>query len=91
MRFKASIKSFIFSLFLVTVSVYAAWINKEDFYSLTNAMNSERIFLEDGRTIFEGLFQTNILLPCALFAGGFVYLIISIGLFVRPRMQHNES
>jgi hypothetical protein len=92
MRFKASLKSFILSILLLTTSIYAAWNNKEDFYSITNTINSGKIFLEDGRTIYEGiLFQTNILIPCTLFAAGVVYLFISIWLLIRPGLQHDES
>lgn len=91
MRFKASLKSFIFSVLLLTTSIYAALINKEDFYSITNSINSGRLFLEDGRTIYEGMFQTNILIPCTLFGAGVVYLFISIWLLIRPGLQHDEK
>ncbi|WP_240421934.1 hypothetical protein [Paenibacillus periandrae] len=83
MGFKVSFNSIVFSLFLLISSIYTTWLNKEDFYSLQNSIESGKIFLEDGRPIVEGLFQINILIPCLLFAGGLLYLIKSIWLFIR--------
>lgn len=88
MRIKVARKSFAISMFILIISFYLAWLHKEEFYLLNESIESDKIFLEDGRTIVQSVLQINIFVPCLIFGVGLYFLVKSIWSLLRPTNQN---